>query len=78
MEPLDTLMLDAKQAILDAQHHRFRALQEAGQWEEAMRQFQQTLVCACDLLHETAQVLQKMLDKPPSALPPPPSPEGSR
>lgn len=45
MNPADTLMLDAKQAILDEAHRRFQVLQEEGRSEEAMQQFQVTLSC---------------------------------
>ena len=50
---VDNLMLDAKQAILDEQHRRFRALQQEGRWSEAMKQFHVTLGCASDLLNES-------------------------
>jgi hypothetical protein len=59
----DHLMLDAKQAILDEQHRRFQALQREGRWSDAMRQFQVTLSCASDLLRESADILQRVVDK---------------
>ncbi len=62
MSPIDHLILDAKQAILDEQHRRFQALQEEGRWPEAMRQFQVTLGCASDLLNESLHVLERVLD----------------
>lgn len=61
MNPADTLMLDAKQAILDEAHRRFLVLQEEGRSEEAMQQFQVTLSCASDLLNESLQILERVL-----------------
>ncbi|MGE3151731.1 MAG: hypothetical protein AB7G48_10055 [Nitrospiraceae bacterium] len=75
MNPADTLMLDAKQAILDEAHRRFQVLQEEGRSEEAMQQFQVTLSCASDLLNESLQILERVLaeqqhvDQPPSDSP---------
>lgn len=62
MNSTDTLMLDAKQAILDDAHRRFLALQQEGRTKEAMHQFQVTLSCASDLLNESIQVLERVLD----------------
>lgn len=61
MNPADTLMLDAKQAILDEAHRRFLVFQEEGRSEEAMQQFQVTLGCASDLLKESLQILERVL-----------------
>ena len=61
MNPADTLMLDAKQAILDEAHRRFLVLQEEGRSDEAMQQFQVTLSCASDLLNESLQILERVL-----------------
>ena len=74
---VDNLMLDAKQAILDEQHRRFRALQQEGLWSEAMTQFHVTLGCASDLLNKSLQLLQRVLDKRRPPEPPAPvSPAG--
>ena len=70
MGAADHLMLDAKQAILDEQHRRFQALQREGRWSDAMRQFQVTLSCASDLLRESADLLQRVVDKRYPAGPP--------
>jgi hypothetical protein len=59
----DHLMLDAKQAILDEQHRRFQVLQREGRWGEAMQQFQVTMSCATDLLNESVQLLQRVIEK---------------
>lgn len=56
-------MLDAKQAILDEQHRRFELLRREGRWPEAMQQFQVTLSCAMDLLNESVQLLQRVIEK---------------
>lgn len=61
MDAADTLMLDAKQAILDDAHHRFLTLQREGRTQEAMQQFQVTLGCATDLLNESIDVLERVL-----------------
>ncbi len=62
MGPADSLMLDAKQAILDEQHRKFQVLQREGRWPEAMQQFHVTLSCASDLLKESLQLLERVLD----------------
>ena len=61
MDSVDTLMLDAKQAILDDAHNRFVTLQKQGRTKEAMQQFQVTLGCATDLLNESILVLERVL-----------------
>ncbi len=61
MDAADTLMLDAKQAILDDAHRRFLTLQREGRSQEAMQQFQVTLGCATDLLNESIEVLERVL-----------------
>ena len=77
MSAVDNLMLDAKQAILDEQHRRFRVLQQEGRWSESMTQFHVTLGCASDLLNESLQLLQRVLDKRRPPEPPAPvSPAG--
>ena len=78
MSPLESLILDAKQAILDEQHKRFQALQREGRWQEAMQQFHVTLTCASDLLNESLGVLERALNnyreqQRLSSPPPPPS-----
>lgn len=60
--PADSLMLDAKQAILDEQHRKFQVLQKEGRWPEAMQQFHVTLRCASDVLTESMQLLERALD----------------
>lgn len=72
MTPADSLLLEAKQAILEEQHRRFRALQAEGRAEEALRQFRVTLACAADLLTHSVGLLRLTLVPPPS--PEPPSP----
>ncbi len=61
MTPAESLILDAKQAILEEQHRRFQSLQEEGRWQEAMQQFQVTLSCASDLLNHSLGVLERLL-----------------
>jgi len=58
----DSLMLDAKQAIMDEHHRRFQTLQQEGRWEEALQQIPVTLSCATDLLNESLRVLEEALD----------------
>ncbi|MCS6318880.1 MAG: hypothetical protein H8K05_14130 [Nitrospira sp.] len=62
MGPADSLMLDAKQAILDEQHRKFQVLQKEGRWPEAMQQFHVTLTCASDVLTESLQLLERVLE----------------
>lgn len=60
MTPADSLLLEAKQAILDEQHRRFQQLQQEGRWQEALQQFQVTLHCAADLLNHSLVVLEAL------------------
>jgi hypothetical protein len=61
--PADSLLLDAKQAILDEQHRRFQILHQEGRWEEALRQFQITMTCATDLLNDSLRLLEDTLER---------------
>lgn len=77
----ESLMLDAKKAILEEQHRRFQDLQAAGMWPEAMQQLQVTLGCAADLLKDSVNLLERAVEKrnlqspPPQNLLPPPDHE---
>ena len=62
MTALDSLMLDAKQAIMDEHHRRFQTLHQEGRWEEALQQIHITLRCAADLLNDSLRVLEDTLD----------------
>ena len=62
MTALDSLMLDAKQAILDEHHRRFQTLHQEGRWEEALQEIHVTLSCAADLLNESLRVLDETLE----------------
>ena len=66
MTALDSLMLDAKQAIMDEHHRRFQALHQEERWEEALEQIHVTLSCATDLLDESLRVLEEALDGYPA------------
>jgi len=59
----DSLILDAKKAILEEQHSRFQDLQAAGMWPEAMQQLQVTLACAADLLRDSVALLERAVEK---------------
>jgi hypothetical protein len=61
---VDSLMMDAKQAIMDEHHRRFQTLYQEGRWEEALQQIHITLSCATDLLNESLRVLDEVLDGP--------------
>jgi hypothetical protein len=56
---IDSLMLDAKQAIMEEHHRRFQTLQQEGRWQEALQQMHVTLSCATDLLNESLRVLDE-------------------
>ncbi len=62
MTAIDSLMLDAKQAIMYEHHRRFQTLHQEGRWEEALQQIHITLCCAADLLNESFRVLEETLD----------------
>ena len=62
MTAVDSLMLDAKQAIMDEHHRRFQTFHQEGRWEEALREIHVTLSCASDLLNESLRVIDETLD----------------
>lgn len=63
MTSVDSLMLDATQAILDEQHQRrFQVMHREGRLDEAMKQFQFTLSCANDLLNDLLCLLEQALE----------------
>ena len=66
MTAIDSLMLEAKHAIMDEHHRRFQTLHQEGRWEEALQEIQITLSCAADLLNESLQVLEEALDDYPA------------
>lgn len=74
MTAIDSLMLEAKHAIMDEHHRRFQTLHQEGRWPEALQEIQITLSCAADLLNESLQVLEKALDDHPAVLLPLPQP----
>jgi hypothetical protein len=57
----DRLLLDAKKAILQAQHQRFQDLQREGRWDEAWQQLHVTLSCAADLLKDSVGILEQVV-----------------
>lgn len=59
MTAVDSLMLDAKQAIMDEQHRRFQTFYQEGRWEETLQQIHITLSCATDLLNESLRILDE-------------------
>lgn len=65
----ESLMLEAKKAILEEQHRRFQELQAAGMWQEAMQQLQVTLACAADLLKDSVALLEKAVARKKPQLP---------
>jgi hypothetical protein len=60
--PVDYLMMDAKQVILEEQHQRFQDLHKEGRWVEALHQMHVTLSCASDLLNESLRVLDETIE----------------
>ncbi|MBA5865516.1 MAG: hypothetical protein GDA67_02335 [Nitrospira sp. CR1.3] len=63
MTPADSLLLDAKQAILDEQHRRFQILHRQALRQEALQQLQVTVACAADLLSESLRLLEDTLKR---------------
>ena len=62
MTAIDSLMLDAKQAIMEDHHRRFQEHHREGEVKEAMRQFHLTVACASELLTDSLQVLEQAID----------------
>lgn len=58
MLPLDCLMLDAKEALLDDQHRKFIQCYREGRWEEASARLQASIDCTTALLEHSIQVLR--------------------
>ncbi|OAI43842.1 hypothetical protein AYO43_09830 [Nitrospira sp. SCGC AG-212-E16] len=75
MTAIDSLMLEAKHAIMDEHHRRFQTLHQEGRWQEALQEIHVTLSCAADLLNESLQVLEKALDDYPAVPLPLPQPQ---
>ena len=68
MTAVDSLMLDAKQAIMDEHHRRFQTFHQEGRWKEALQEIHVTLRCASDLLNESLRVIDETLDGVPTTL----------
>jgi len=68
----DRLILDAKKAILQEQHQRFKNLQREERWDDAWKQLHVTLNCAADLLKDSVCLLEKAVAQH-TPLPPPSS-----
>lgn len=62
---VESLILDAKKAILEEQHRRLQALREEGRWEDVLQQLPATLSCAADVLQHSLGILQTMAGKQP-------------
>ena len=58
MMSVDSLILDAKKAILEEQHRRLQTLREEGRWEDLLQQLPATLSCAADVLQHSLGMLQ--------------------
>ena len=58
MQPLDCLMLEAKEALLNDQHQKFLQCYREGRWDEADTRLQASLSCATDLLQYSLELLQ--------------------
>ena len=67
MTSIDSLMLDAKEAILDEHRRRFQVLHHEGRVHEAIRQFHTTLHCANDVLNDSLRLLENAIEKHSSA-----------
>ena len=63
MTAIDSLMLDAKQAILDEHHRRFNMFHQEGRVEETLRQFQVTMNCASDILEDSLRLLNEAINQ---------------
>lgn len=57
---VESLILDAKKAILEEQHRRLQVLREEGRWEAVLQQLPATLSCAADVLQHSLRMLQTM------------------
>jgi hypothetical protein len=71
----DSLILEAKQALLEEHHRRFQVMYKEGRFQEAVQQFNLTMSCATELLNDSLQLLERTIDdrrktEHPSDLPP--------
>jgi len=62
MTSVDSLMLDAKEAILDEHRRRFNVFHQERRMPEAIRQFQVTMHCANDILTDSLRLLEEAID----------------
>ena len=63
MTSVNSLMLDAKKAILEEQHRRMQVLREEGRWEDLLQQLSVTLSCAADVLQQSLSTLQTVVEE---------------
>lgn len=76
MMSVNSLILDAKKAILEEQHRRLQVFREEGRWEDLLQQLPATLSCAADVLQHSLGMLQTMAgeqpppDRPDRSVPP--------
>ena len=61
MTAADSLMLDAKQAIMHEHLQRLQNFYQEERWGEALQEIPVTLGCAKDLLNEAVQILDEAL-----------------
>jgi len=69
MTAADSLMLDAKQAIMHEHLQRLQNFYQEERWGEALQEIPVTLNCATDLLNEAVQILDQALithNQPPA------------
>ena len=62
MTSVDSLMLDAKEAILDEHRRRFQVFHQEGRVHEAIRQFHVTINCANDILNDSLRLLEEAIE----------------
>lgn len=73
MMSVNSLILDAKKAILEEQHRRLQVLREEGRWEDLLQQLPATLSCAADVLQHSLGMLQTIAGeryRPDRSVPP--------
>lgn len=64
---VETLLLDAKVAILQDHLRRFYDLHREGRWEDAVDKAYTTIECAADILQSAVKILEQVAGKLPPA-----------
>lgn len=75
MSPVECLILEAKEALLDDQHQKLLRSYQEGRWDEAALRVAASLSCTADLLRDERELLRRAEEGDPAS---PPRTDASR